>query len=364
MANRPALWAFGPTPPPVTGMTLLTQRVLQAFQQVGPLVHLNWSPGGPGHQLRFRAKRIVRTLACLAKLAARGRVQNAPLYVVANSQGGLLLTALLLRWSRWLGYHVYLHHHTYYYIDQKDGRMASIDQAFSPHDSHIVHCQQMADDFRAVYGSPHRFEYVLPSILVEPWAAPRSAARVPFRLGYLSNLTIAKGLDLVLETFTRLSDQGRDVRLIIAGPLHDRKAEQMLTEFRNGAAGRIQYLGPIYGSAKAEFFDSIDCFVFPSRSESWGLVLNEALAAAVPVIASARGCVPTLVGSAAGLVVPPADDFATAAGGEIDRWIRDPDAYRSASAAAVRQATCLYEQGAAQLENFAKRLYASGARCD
>ncbi len=41
----------------------------------------------------------------------------------------------------------------------------------------------------------------------------------PFYLGHISNLQLAKGLDLVLDVFRELRAQARDgVRLILAGP--------------------------------------------------------------------------------------------------------------------------------------------------
>src|SRR5215207_2861686 len=42
---RPIVWALGPLPPPVTGMTLLTERVLGSLQQAGPTKSCNWSHG-------------------------------------------------------------------------------------------------------------------------------------------------------------------------------------------------------------------------------------------------------------------------------------------------------------------------------
>jgi glycosyltransferase involved in cell wall biosynthesis len=62
-----------------------------------------------------------------------------------------------------------------------------------------------------------------------------------------------------------------------------------------------EQLGIYYGLAGA--------FVFPTHSDPWGLVVNEAMACALPVIASrAAGCTADLVGHGEnGLVVDPGD---------------------------------------------------------
>ena len=74
-------------------------------------------------------------------------------------------------------------------------------------------------------------------------------------------------------------------------------------------------LGPVYGDDKAKFFAEIDVLLFPTqyKHESWGIVLNEALAAGVPVITNDRGCSSIVVGDRAGLVVPDPAQFVASA---------------------------------------------------
>jgi glycosyltransferase involved in cell wall biosynthesis len=328
------------------------------MRAVAPITYLNWSPGVPGNRLLFRAKRMSRTLGCLCKLISHGRVRNARLYVVCNSKDGLLLTALLVNSGRLLGYRVYLHHHTYYYLDRYDWRMAWIDRSMGVRGVHVVHCPQMADDFRAMYATERAFVCVLPSVFSLPLGEPRELPGSPFRLGNLGNQVLEKGLDLVLATFRTLLDNGRSVELHLAGPLHSKEAKRLVQLATHEFPDRVKYAGPVYGKEKEAFFASIDCFLFPSRSESWGIVLNEAMAAGVPVVASERGCVRTAVGDGGGLVVHDDSDYVSLAVQQIETWIDAPAAYRTASQSAIDQAERLNRHGRSQLAEFAMHMCA------
>ncbi|HEY3394447.1 MAG TPA: glycosyltransferase family 4 protein [Lacipirellulaceae bacterium] len=356
--TRPELWALGPLPPPVTGMTLLTERILQRLMRAGAVTVFNWSPGGPQRRFGWRIKRLLRTFGCLISLLKHGPVRAARLYIVAGSKAGLLMTGLLANAGRLLGYRVYVHHHTYYYLDHYDWRMAWIDRSLGPRGVHVVHCQQMADDFRAKYVSQRRFEFVLPSVFALPLREARHSTPKPFRLGHMGNLSVAKGLDLVLETMRALERRGRSVELRLAGPFQTGEAKRMVQRAIQENPGAIDYIGPVYDEAKDDYFTSIDCFLFPSRSESWGIVLNEAMAAGVPVLACRRGCTSTLVGDGAGVVVDGDKTFVEVAVDRIISWMDNPDQYRAASRAAIQQADCLNKRGQLELDRFVDSMFA------
>jgi glycosyltransferase involved in cell wall biosynthesis len=174
----------------------------------------------------------------------------------------------------------------------------------------------------------------------------------------MGNLSVAKGLDLVLETTRALARRGRSVELRLAGPFHTGEAKRITLQAMQENPQGIDYIGPVYDAAKEDFFASIDCFLFPSRSESWGIVLNEAMAAGVPVVACRRGCTSTLVGGEAGEVVDNDQDFVEVAALRIISWMDHPDAYRAASQAAIGQADYLNRRGQLELDRFAETMFA------
>ena len=196
---------------------------------------------------------------------------------------------------------------------------------------------------------------MFPSIVSLPLGLPRQKMPHVFRLGLLANLTVEKGLDLALETFAALRKNGRSVRLDLAGPCGTPEAERLIKAALEKHDGQISHLGGVYGQRKVEYFNSLDCFLFPTRydCESWGIVLNEALAAGVPVIATNRGCIRTLVGDRAGLVIDDENAYVETAVRQVEGWMDTPQSYYAASLAAIAQADYLHREAAIQLDRVA-----------
>lgn len=105
--------------------------------------------------------------------------------------------------------------------------------------------------------------------------------RRTFRFGYLGRLVGLKQVDKVIEAVKMLVDEGYQIELYIVG---DGTARIELEKIANGLP--ITFTGALFGKDKLSTLHSIDCLVLYSFYESWGLVVNEALASAIPVIVS------------------------------------------------------------------------------
>jgi glycosyltransferase involved in cell wall biosynthesis len=351
------VWAIGVIPPPATGMTLLTERVVRRLQEVTAITFCNWSAGTSRQGFVPLIRRAVGMLSAVVRLIRVGRRPSGRLYITANSGGALWLTALLVFVGRRLGYRIFLHHHCYSYIDRRDRRMEAIDRWMHDEGVHIVHCRQMIEDFRRTYDTRCSFFTLFPSVVSIPLGQVRSCSHRPFVIGHLSNLTRAKGLDTVIETFRTLKARGLSVELKLAGPVQNSDAQHLLDNIRAEFPGTVQYDGPVYGDEKRRFFDSLDAFLFPTRykNESWGIVLNEAMAAGAPVITTDRGCTRTVVENA-GIIVESDSAFREIAATRIERWIDRGDEYVSASHAALRRAEFLQQEGTKQLDLLAAHI--------
>ena len=98
-----------------------------------------------------------------------------------------------------------------------------------------------------------------------------------------------------------------------------------------GIDGRVRFPGPQAGAELAGSYNAADVLVLPSRGETYGMVVSEALARGLPVVASDVGGVPEALGHGAGrvrpgLLVPPGD--AAALGNALRAWLEDTDLRR------------------------------------
>lgn len=98
-----------------------------------------------------------------------------------------------------------------------------------------------------------------------------------------------KGLPLVLGALAQLPD----VTLLVVGGTSDLIAGARRDAVRHGVGARVRFVGAV--ADPRPFFHASDLFVFPSAYESYGLVVLEALACGLPVVATPVGCVPDVI---------------------------------------------------------------------
>lgn len=103
---------------------------------------------------------------------------------------------------------------------------------------------------------------------------------------YLGRLEIIqKGLDLLLEYFSRLNKKRPGLFLKIAGSGKDEGRLKDLIS-RLGLSSRIELAGRVAGAEKRKLLSEALFVLMPSRYESWGMVSLEAQACGAPVLAS------------------------------------------------------------------------------
>lgn len=117
------------------------------------------------------------------------------------------------------------------------------------------------------------------------------------RLLYIGRLIPIKGVDNLIKALSILPSNVRDRMLLtIIGDGSEYDRLLVLTK-KLGLTNQIKFHGSIPSNKTAVEYAKNDFFVLPSYSEPWGLVVNEALSAGLPVIA------PYWVGAVADLVI-------------------------------------------------------------
>ena len=331
-----ASW-LGTLPGPKTGMTLSTEQVINHLGKRLKLRGFDIYQGFKGFGKIWKLKKALRSLqGALAILLTWKSLPGECFYQTGNSRGGLYADLLIVWAARCRGFLCIYHHHVYTYIHKHDWRMKLLLKALGQEAIHVMACKRMVDDFNQKYGSDIR-HFIMPPMIVPPKERDLESQNDFFTLGHLANLTVEKGLVRVLDTFARLRKKNLPVRLVIAGPCSNDATRATIADFAAEYGEWFEYRGPVYDDQKSDFFADIDAFVFPSMTpnESWGIVLNEALANGVPVVTFDRACIKCMVGDA-GKVFDPAIDFAEEAVTLLERWIQNRDEYHAVASAAMQ----------------------------
>lgn len=175
------------------------------------------------------------------------------------------------------------------------------------------------------YGlSPDLVHVIRPGAVTERATLPQRGGG---RLVCVGAVTPLKGHDLLVDALATVADLpwrctcvgALDVDADFAGQLRGHVVD-------TGLAGRVLFCGPLVGARLAEVYAAADLLLLPSRREAYGMVVTEALARAVPVVAADVDGVREALGvhaarDAPGLLFPPGD--ADGLADALRSWLTD-----------------------------------------
>jgi len=149
---------------------------------------------------------------------------------------------------------------------------------------------------------------------VDTFASATKAVLPPGRrLLFVGRLEPRKGFPIAVRAFGTLAEDFPDLRLFVIGDGADRNAIQELTP---AVRDRVHMLGKVSDEALPTYYQAADIFISPATGqESFGIVLVEAMAAGLPIVASdIPGYREVARDGVEGLLVAPADPAALAEG--------------------------------------------------
>jgi glycosyltransferase involved in cell wall biosynthesis len=117
--------------------------------------------------------------------------------------------------------------------------------------------------------------------------------RQRYLLLYVGRLAGEKRVDVLIEALRGLSTRRSDIGLVIVG---DGREREPLGRLAQGMPN-VYFAGFQDQPALPKYYGAADLFVLPSVHEPWGLVVNEAMASGLPVIATRK------VGAAHDLII-------------------------------------------------------------
>lgn len=315
----------GQTPPPYGGQTLMIERLVRARFTRVVVHHVRLAFARDMSDMgRFRVGKALHALSVLARIvAARFRHRIDVLYYPpsGSSRRAMLRDCALLIPTRWLFPKTVFHFHAAG-LSELYERLSGPERllfrlAFDSPDLAIVLSPSNPPDDRVVRA--RRVVVIANGIEDAAEATPerrRGARPVVLFVGVLQE---SKGLRVLLEAARKLADEALDFELVVVGGWKD---ERFRAEMENLVAastlrGRVTFTGVRAGDCRFAEFARADIFCFPSyfESESFGLVVLEAMVFSLPVLTTRwRGLPDLVVDGETGLLVPVRDVDATAAG--------------------------------------------------
>ncbi len=194
----------------------------------------------------------------------------------------------------------------------------------------------------------HKAIYVIPQFGFDMEIYKRTAPRppripgTPFTLGFLGRLVETKGLTTMVEALTSLPDYCQAI-FVGDGPMKSVLEEEAA---RLGVSNRVIIRPGVPTYEAPQVLAAFDVYILPSRTfpnwkEQFGRTLAEAMACETPVIGSASGEIPHVIGDA-GLVFQ--EGNAQELSARVRQLLDDPQLYTTLSTAGRKRVLAHYTQ--------------------
>jgi glycosyltransferase involved in cell wall biosynthesis len=348
----------GAFPPPLHGMAAVNVAIRDEIRKAGiePEI-VNLAATSLRRSLIARLSRVPRVARGLSHLLLTTHLTNATLYMSVSGGLGQVYDVLFVLLSRARGIRLFLHHHSYAYVERPSLLTAILVRAAGKAACHVTQSAGMSARLAELYGAGTTAWISNAAFLLEPESGTRRQRCSVETLGFISNISEEKGVFDFLDLIAIAGEAGHPIHGRIAGPFQDENTERRVRQYLS-ALPNVSYEGPKYGVDKDEFFSSIDVLVFPTRyrNETEGIVNHEAMSRGIPVIAYGRGCIPEFVESDCGLVVRPEQEFVPVSLAQIEAWLTDPESFERATVAAAQRFKRTVEESRVHLRDFVDEL--------
>jgi glycosyltransferase involved in cell wall biosynthesis len=351
MGRAISVFVVGPLAPPVHGASAVTRKVVDILRTAGAdVAECDTSPNIKSRGWRWHFNRLRAYGRCYRTILASKRGQCV--YVSLSGGAGLFYDFIVVAIARLRAHVTIFHHHSFTYIDRWRLFFSMLVKIAPPRQVHVVLCPQMQRGITRRYACDGKFITVSNLCFLPQMSAAIDARHALRKIGFLSNLSMDKGIDRFLDLASELSSQP-DVEVHFAGPFADAVTESYVRN-RLKDLPNVTYHGPLFGEAKQHFYRLIDLFVFLSRyaNEAEPLVLYEAMLAGLPVAITARGCACDVIDSRMAIVVDNEGQSLDPIVNRIREWRADAGAFQRASIAATERVKTLQNMQGSQIADF------------
>jgi glycosyltransferase involved in cell wall biosynthesis len=185
---------------------------------------------------------------------------------------------------------------------------------------HIAISRSVRDEIVHFAGESERLRVIPDGVDTSVFTLARNGVRrIPNQILFVGAVRPVKGADILLRAMRLLQDRGRELKLVLVGdPYYGayRKEYDRLRVLASelGLQADVEFAGRKSQEELVRYMQQSAVLVLPSRKESLGMVLAEALACGTPVVATRCGGPEDIVNENVGVLAPPGDAEALASG--------------------------------------------------
>jgi glycosyltransferase involved in cell wall biosynthesis len=319
----------GQTPPPYNGQAVMIERLVHCDLADVELIHVRMAFSSHMNELgRVRVSKILHMFGLIARIIFNRFAHGVR--ILYYPPGGadrvpMVRDIIILLSTRWLFDKTILHFHAGGVSELYD-RLPSWQQAFFRRayfdaDAAIRLSELNPEDGRRLAAKRH---FIIPNGIDDPcpgWTDSQSRPTVPkvdlLRLLFVGVLSEAKGVLVLIDACAKLAARGVSFRLELMGQWESdgfaTRVQQRVHEA--GLSNQVFFLGMLTGDAKFAAYHRANVFCFPTfmKCEALPVVLLEAMACGLPIVATRWRGIPSIVDEReTGLLVEPRDADALA----------------------------------------------------
>lgn len=148
----------------------------------------------------------------------------------------------------------------------------------------VLTCSPLAAESYVEHGTPSgKVRAMLLGATLPTGLAEWEEHSRPLHFIFAGTLMHRKSIDIILQVFCRLNDEGLDYQLSFVGGIGETGWVEAINR-----TPHARHLGGMSQVAMYQFLAQADCLLLPSRYDSFGMVVAEAFACGTPAIVSSR----------------------------------------------------------------------------
>ena len=265
-ARTHTIFMVGAFPPPVHGVAVVNDAVRVQLERIGiPLVGINMAAPSLDRSLIARLARLPNALRGMLRFAIRAH-RGETLYMSVSGGFGQLYDVLFLFIARLHGIRIYLHHHSYAYLNQRKVLTRLLVSVAGSDTTHIALSVGMAAKLQRAYEKAKRVVTVSNAALL---TGESGATFLPHNamgtIGFLGTISAEKGVYDFLGIAEKLEAMNISFKAILAGSFQDLETERKVLE-RVTRMRSVEYVGPKYPGKKSlpSSAKSMCCYSLPN----------------------------------------------------------------------------------------------------